>query len=177
VYKRSQSAYLFSTDPNRNQMQRIKKILSAFLPDSIPHDPRLDEPQTDIITYRMGRDMVYLPLARTYIEALKLASNVFPRLSGIDNACICFTLTVNLRGQSFPVRISPMSWPDIRMQVVQYEILDVHVAQSILWKDVKELEPPSYALNSETAASNSSGRRSSRFIEVLQALKWKYMQK
>jgi len=155
-------------------MQPLTKLLTFLSLTTPRHDdnsPHHDKPQAGIITYRMGRDMVYLPLARTYIEALKLASNVFPGLSGIDSACICFTLTVNLRGQSSPVRISPMSWPEIRMQVVQYEILDVHVAQTTLWKGIEELEPPAYAPNSQTVASNSSERRFSRICDALPVLK------
>jgi len=38
------------------------------------------------------------------------------------------------------------------MQVVQYEILDVHIAENTLWKDIKELEPPSYAEERQPAS-------------------------
>jgi len=128
-----------------------------------------DAPLADIITYRMGRDMVYIPLARTYSEALQLATKVFPRLSGIDSDQICLTLTVTLRGQSCPVRISPMSWSNIRTQVVQYEILDVAVADKVLWENITELEetspsarapPPAYHASVEP--SNELRGRSAR---------------
>ena len=58
-----------------------------------------------------------------------------------------------------------MSWANIRMQVVQYEILDVHVSQSTLWKDIKELEPPAY-----TSESESPERRPSRFLKYFKYL-------
>jgi len=92
--------------------------------------------------------MVYVPLAKTYMEALRLLKKVYPRLAGIDDDQICFTLTVTLRGQQFPVRISPMTWTDIREQVIQYEILDVAVSDKVLWEGIEGIavvSPPAYS--------------------------------
>jgi len=105
--------------------------------------------------------MVYVPLAVTYAEALSLAMKVFPRLAGIDSDQICFTLTVTLRGQQFPVRISPMTWQSIRAQVIQFEILDVAVADKVLWEGIKDLEaspsvpPPLYSASAEPQSKSS----------------------
>lgn len=115
-----------------------------------------DASPVNIITYRLGRDMVYVPLGQTYMEALQFVKKVYPRLAGIDDDQICFTLTVTLRGQQFPVRISPMTWTNIREQVIQYEILDVAVADKVLWEGVEGMQvisPPAYTPPGPTRAS------------------------
>jgi len=143
-----------------------------------------EESLADIITFRMGRDMVYIPLAKTYAEALQLATQVFPRLAGIDSDQICLTMNVTLRGQTLPVRISPMSWPDVRTHVVQYEILDVAVADKAIWAGIEELQatspsargpPPLYTASTESSRSptSESGVRSrlTYILTVLRLLK------
>jgi len=126
-------------------------------------------PRVNIITYRLGKDMVYVPLASTYSEALLMAHKVFPRLAGIDSDQLCFTLTVTLRGQQFPVRISPMTWADIRDQVIQYEILDIAVADKVLWEGIEELRatspsaqgpPPTYCESSCDPVEPKMGKTS-----------------
>jgi len=157
-------------------MQHLMKLIpSCFIVNQ-------DSPLADVITYRVAKDMVYVPLAQTYLEALQLALKVFPQLSGIDSDQICLTLLVTLRGQSSPVRISPMSWNEMRKQLVQYEILDVTVANKVLWSNIEELEetspsargpPPTYSASLIPRQADTSIKRSpfqmiARFFRLLQ---------
>ncbi|EGO00946.1 hypothetical protein SERLA73DRAFT_167150 [Serpula lacrymans var. lacrymans S7.3] len=83
---------------------------------------------TDILTYRLNRNMVYVTPPRDMEQALEFARTVFPdELADVDRTRISFSVTVISGGRISAVGISPFAWSAIVPHLIRYEVIDVHV--------------------------------------------------
>ncbi|KAG2347542.1 hypothetical protein BDR05DRAFT_958283 [Suillus weaverae] len=119
----------------------------------------------DIITYRLNDQMMYVPLAKNFDQAVTFARSAFEGdLTGIDKSRISLSLNVMANGKQSSVCISRAAWSAITSHLVRYEIVDVHIKP--------ELEvsgpPPSYrSCSSKEGAEHSSSYLSSALHRLI----------
>jgi len=115
--------------------------------------------QPDIVTYRLGTEMVYVPAAPSYDAAVTHAYDVFPRkLCGVDPEDVSFAIHVSVEGETETqcVRIGQQAWSVVLGSLVRYGLVDVLVGdatQPTLEKQGKSRKygdllgpPPGYTL-------------------------------
>ncbi|KAG2347529.1 hypothetical protein BDR05DRAFT_848115, partial [Suillus weaverae] len=82
----------------------------------------------DVITYRLNNQMMYVPPAKNFDQAVTFARSAFEGdLTGIDKNRISFSLNVLANGKQNSVGISRVAWSTIMSRLAQYEIIDVHI--------------------------------------------------
>ncbi|KAG1781879.1 hypothetical protein EV702DRAFT_491318 [Suillus placidus] len=120
---------------------------------------------TDVITYRFNDQMMYVPIAENFDQAVTFARSAFKGdLTGIDKSRISFSLNVIANGKQSSVGITRGAWSAVMSHLARYEIVDVHVKP--------ELEvsgpPPSYrSCSSAEGAEHSSSYLSSALHRLI----------
>ncbi|KAH0829198.1 hypothetical protein J3R83DRAFT_2747 [Lanmaoa asiatica] len=84
---------------------------------------------TDIVTYRYNGELVYVPVAPNYIQALSHAREAFPPLKKLRDASLSLSLTAPGHSQKF-VGISASAWPKLIAHMSRYQIIDVQATQA-----------------------------------------------
>ncbi|KAH0831373.1 hypothetical protein J3R83DRAFT_14036 [Lanmaoa asiatica] len=79
----------------------------------------------DIVTYRYNGELVYVPVAPNYLEALAYARQAFPQLR--DSALSLSMTSGQVEGF---VGISELAWPKLIQHMLRYQVIDVHVTQA-----------------------------------------------
>ncbi|KAI0256050.1 hypothetical protein BJV78DRAFT_435232 [Lactifluus subvellereus] len=91
-----------------------------------------DRTLPDILTYRLGSEMVYVTLGETYEQAVDFAVEAFPALRDVDRDLICLEVSVVTRGSSSSepktVRIGKRAWPVVVAALKRFEIVELRVA-------------------------------------------------
>ncbi|KAG2074753.1 hypothetical protein BDR04DRAFT_115582 [Suillus decipiens] len=83
-------------------------------------------PPADVITYRFNNQMIYVPPAESFDQAVTFARSAFENdLTGIDKSRISFSLNVLANGKQSSVGISRVAWSRIMSHLARYEIIDV----------------------------------------------------
>ncbi|KAN0081201.1 hypothetical protein V8E55_008825 [Tylopilus felleus] len=82
----------------------------------------------DIVTYRYSDDLVYVPLAREYNQALSHARDAFRELKGLPDASISLSLASPGHPEKL-VGISAPAWPRLIAHLTRYQIIDVHATR------------------------------------------------
>ncbi|KAG1740881.1 uncharacterized protein EDB91DRAFT_1081945 [Suillus paluster] len=101
----------------------------------------------DVITYRLNNQMMYVPPAQSFDQAVTFARSAFETdLTGIDKSRISFSLNVLANGKQGSVGISSVAWPTIMSRLARYEIIDVHVQPELKVSG----PPPSYRSGGST---------------------------
>ncbi|KAG2142285.1 uncharacterized protein EDB93DRAFT_1158353 [Suillus bovinus] len=98
----------------------------------------------DLVTYRFNNQMMYVPPAENFDQAVTFARSAFEGdLTGIDKSRISFSLNVLANGKQSSVGISRVAWSTTMSHLAQYEIIDVHVQPELRVPGSPE-PPPSY---------------------------------
>ncbi|KAG1860763.1 hypothetical protein F4604DRAFT_1658185 [Suillus subluteus] len=126
---------------------------------------RQSPPPADIITYRLNNQMMYVPTAESFDQAVTFARSAFESdLTGIDKSRISFSLNVLVNGKQSSVDISHGAWSTIMSHLVRYEIVDVHIQPEPRVSG----PPPSYRSHSLTKKKqHSSSHPSSAGLATL----------
>ncbi|KAJ8590483.1 hypothetical protein M405DRAFT_841204 [Rhizopogon salebrosus TDB-379] len=99
---------------------------------------RESPPPAGIATYRLNDQLVFVPKAQTFDQAVTFARSAFESdLKGVDKSRISFSLTTT---KDENIGISPLAWPSVVSQAVPYCFIDIHIKP----EGVKESRPPSY---------------------------------
>lgn len=111
---------------------------------------------TDVITYRLDDQMIYVPLSLSWSKALKQAQHSFESLAHVDERQITFSVNVVNDGKRRSVRISPPAWQSIASNLAQYEIIDIVVLSTpdVVVTDVDA--PPRYSSPDVSSSLSSS---------------------
>jgi len=84
---------------------------------------------TDILTYRHNGQLVYVPVAPSYNEALSHARDAFPQLKDLRDASLSLSLLAPSSGHAPScIGISAPAWPTLVTHMSRYQIVDVHVS-------------------------------------------------
>ncbi|KAN0088520.1 hypothetical protein V8E55_005577 [Tylopilus felleus] len=83
---------------------------------------------TDIVTYRYNDELVYVPLARDYNQALSYARDAFRELNSLPDVSLSLSVTSSAHAQK-SVGISAAAWPILITYLTRYQIIDVHVTR------------------------------------------------
>jgi len=100
----------------------------------------------DVVTYRLGEKMVYVPPAKNYEQALDFAQREFAEdLRLIRRERISFSVLVNTgkNPSRRSVRIGAMAWPAVVCSLKCYEIIEVQVQPEVY---VEHVDGPGYQL-------------------------------
>ncbi|KAG8221327.1 hypothetical protein J3R82DRAFT_1495 [Butyriboletus roseoflavus] len=81
----------------------------------------------DIVTYRYNGELMYVPVAPNYIQALSYARSSFPQLKRLRGASLSLSLPASAHEQL--VGISALAWPKLITHMTRYQVIDVHVTQ------------------------------------------------
>jgi hypothetical protein len=118
----------------------------------------------DVITYRYNDQMMYVPPAESFDQAVTFARSAFESdLTGIDKSRISFSLNVLANGKQSSVGISRVAWSKMMAHLARYEIIDVHVQPEIK----VSAPPPSYQPCSPTEGNEKKQHSPSRSSSVL----------
>ncbi|KAG1817956.1 uncharacterized protein BJ212DRAFT_1347893 [Suillus subaureus] len=121
----------------------------------------------DVITYRFNNQMMYVPPAENFDQAVTFARSAFESdLTGIDKSRISFSLNVLANGKQSSVGISSVAWSKIMSHLARYEIIDVHVQPEIKVFG----PPPSYRPCSSTEGNEKEQHSSSHSSSALHSL-------
>lgn len=121
----------------------------------------------DVITYRFNNQMIYVPPAESFDQAVTFARSAFENdLTGIDKSRISFSLNVLANGKQSSVGISRVAWSRIMSHLARYEIIDVHVQPELKVTG----PPPSYRSCSSTKGGEKEERSSSHSSSTFHGL-------
>ncbi|KIJ15476.1 hypothetical protein PAXINDRAFT_114601 [Paxillus involutus ATCC 200175] len=90
--------------------------------------PRHGVVQPDIVTYRYEGNMMYVPVAQNYPQALAFAREAFPSLKRLQDSAITLSLNVINGSHRQSVGITAAAWPKIILHLSRYEVVDIHTA-------------------------------------------------
>ncbi|KAG2043726.1 hypothetical protein BDR03DRAFT_909187 [Suillus americanus] len=121
----------------------------------------------DVVTYRFNNQMMYVPPAESFDQAVTFARSAFESdLTGIDKGRISFSLNVLANGKQSSVGISKVAWSRIMSHLARYEIIDVHVQPEIKVFG----PPPSYRPCGSTEGNEKERHSSSHSSSALHRL-------
>ncbi|KAG2153332.1 hypothetical protein DEU56DRAFT_774618 [Suillus clintonianus] len=113
----------------------------------------------DVITYRLNKQMMYVPPAESFDQAVTFARSAFERdLTGVDKNRISFSLNVLANGKQSSVGISRVAWQSVMSHMARYEIIDVHIQPELTVSP----PPPSYRSCSSEKGSEKEHHSSSK---------------
>ncbi|KIK81543.1 hypothetical protein PAXRUDRAFT_832774 [Paxillus rubicundulus Ve08.2h10] len=93
--------------------------------------PRHGATHVDIITYRHGGGMMYVPVAESYSQAIAHARNAFSPLKQLQDSAITLSLNVINGTHRQSVGITAAAWPKIILHLSRYEVIDIHTTVDI----------------------------------------------
>ncbi|KAG2754023.1 hypothetical protein P692DRAFT_20854473 [Suillus brevipes Sb2] len=121
----------------------------------------------DVITYRLNNQMMYVPPAESFDQAVTFARSAFEGdLTGIDKSRISFSLNVLANGKQSSVGISRVAWSTIMSHLARYEIIDVHIQPELKVSG----PPPSYRSCGSTESCEKEQHSSSHTSSTLHSL-------
>ncbi|KAF8141270.1 hypothetical protein EV363DRAFT_1443253 [Boletus edulis] len=107
---------------------------------------------TDILTYRYDRQLVYVPVAPSYNEALSHARDAFPQLKDLHDASLSLSLLAPTSGHAPNcIGISAPAWPKLVAHMSRYQIVDVHPIPDITITYADAEDAHAHAIDSDPA--------------------------
>ncbi|KAL5504758.1 hypothetical protein ACEPAH_7421 [Sanghuangporus vaninii] len=81
----------------------------------------------ELVTYRLGDEMVYVEPPQHHEQALDFAKRVFPSLADTPRSRLAFQVSVRVGSHESlsKVRIAPMAWARAMKSLATYEIIEI----------------------------------------------------
>ncbi|KAF9238330.1 hypothetical protein BU15DRAFT_62538 [Melanogaster broomeanus] len=114
----------------------------------------------DIITYRLEDEMMYVPVAPNYKQAIGYVRDAFPNLKEVKDSSITLTRIANVMigSQQPSVGITAAVWPRMIPHLLRYEVIDIRIKACIpditVTPPVKSEAAPPYRGPEETTTHN-----------------------
>ncbi|KAF9228367.1 PIN domain-like protein [Gyrodon lividus] len=138
-------------------------LWDAFMINHRTAPPRHLSAHVDIVTYRFNGEMMYVPVAQDYPEALAHVRAAFPQLKKLKDSSITLSLNVITGDHRQSVGITAAAWPKMISHLSRYEVIDIHTIPSIpditiTTPDESEAAPPYRGLDDTMCDEKASSR-------------------